>query len=222
MRAVSPTSLKAIPAGFLQGLALFESKGDAENWSEEMGCGGITEPIDYLGKKMFQACSYNLKKKEFKSQFSVDKEKRMLYSPAMKPGILIPRIDEVSREKYFVTFTPESIEKMAQRFLIEKRTDKTNYEHSEQKFDGVYLVESWIVNGEQDKAYTLGYSKQDIPKGTWMVGYRVDNDDVWELVKQKKVRGISIEGNFEYKMSAIDSDDYLLSEIINIINKIDE
>ena len=109
---------------------------------------------------------------------------------------------------------------MAQRFLIEKRTDKTNYEHSNQKFDGVYLVESWIVDGEQDKAYGLGYTKQDIPKGTWMVGYRVDNNEVWDMIKMGKVKGLSIEGNFEYKFSVEENDEYLLKEIINILNQI--
>jgi hypothetical protein len=154
------------------------------------------------------------------AQFSIDEEQRMLYSPAMKPGILIPRIDEITREKYFVTFKPETIKVMSQRFLIEKRTDKTNYEHSNQKFDGVYLVESWIVDGEQDKAYNMGYSKQDVPVGTWMVGYRVDNDEVWEMIKQGKVKGLSIEGNFEYKFSVENTDRYLLKEIINILNQI--
>ena len=154
------------------------------------------------------------------AQFSINEEQRMLYSPAMKPGILIPRIDEMTREKYFVTFKPETIKVMSQRFLIEKRTDKTNYEHSNQKFNGVYLVESWIVDGEQDKAYSMGYSKQDVPIGTWMVGYRIDNDEVWDMIKQGKVKGLSIEGNFEYKFSVENTDEYLLKEIINILNQI--
>lgn len=222
IKSMSPSSFKSIPSGFLQGLAIFPSEKEAQMWSEEMGCGGIVEPVEYMGERQFQACSYKLKKEQMRSQFTIDKEKRMLYSPAMKPGILIPRIDELTQEKYFVTFTPETIEKMAQRFLIEKRTDKTNYEHSEQKFDGVYLVESWIVNGEQDKAYTLGYTKQQIPKGTWFVGYRIDNDEVWSMIKKGQVKGLSIEGNFEYKLSAINMDDYLLEEIINIINKIEQ
>lgn len=217
----SPSSFsKLIPSGFLQGLAVFEDKIQAKKWSEEMGCNGLIEEVDYMSKKMFQACSY--KKQKMSAQFSLDEEKRMLYSPAMKPGILIPRIDETTKEKYFVTFSPETIKIMSQRFLIEKRTDKTNYEHTDHKFDGVYLVESWIVDGEQDKAYALGYKKQDIPKGTWMVGYRIDNNEVWDMIKLGKVKGLSIEGNFEMKLSAIKKDEYLLEAIINIINKIDK
>jgi hypothetical protein len=220
INAKSPTSLKALPAGFLQGLAIFRDKEDAKEWSFGCGCGGSYEPVDYLGEGMFQACS--LKKQKMSTQFSLDEEKRMIYSPAMKPGILIPRLDEVTREKYFVTFKPETIERMAQRFLIEGRTNKTNYEHSDVKFEDVYLVESWIVNGQQDKAYSLGYTPEQVPVGTWMVGFRVDNQEVWDMIKQGQVKGISIEGNFEYKFSSSNNDDYLLEEIINILNQINQ
>ena len=216
----SPTSLAALPAGFLQGLAIFKDKEDAKEWSFGCGCGGSYEPVDYLGQTMFQACS--LKKQKMSTQFSLDEEKRMIYSPAMKPGILIPRLDEVTKEKYFVTFKPETIERMAQRFLIEGRTNKTNYEHTDIKFEDVYLVESWIVTGEQDKAYSLGYTPEQVPVGTWMVGFRVDNQEVWDMVKQGQVKGISIEGNFEYKFSSSNNDDYLLEEIINILNQINQ
>ena len=220
IRVKSPVSLTAVPRGYLQGLAVFEEMEDARAWSENMGCSGMIEEVMYLGKKMFQACGYNMKQNKMSAQFSVDEEKRMLYSPAMKPGILIPRMDELTREKYFVTFKPETIETMAQRFLIEKRTDKTNYEHSDTKFDGVYLVESWIVHGEKDKAYELGYSKQDVPKGTWMVGYRIDNDQVWGMIKQGKLRGLSIEGNFEYKFNKKNIDDIIYKEIVSILETI--
>jgi hypothetical protein len=212
-----------IPSGFLQGLPVFEMKEDAKNYSTEFGCGGLIEEVEYMGKKMFQSCSYKKQKNDM--QFSVDTEKRMIYSPAMKPGILIPRLDDITGERYFVTFKPETIEIMAQRYLIEKRIDKTNYEHTDKKFDGVYLVESWIVNGGQDKAYDLGYSKEQIPKGTWMVGFRVDNEEVWSMIKKGKVKGISIEGNFQYvlpknKFAHYKSDEYLLEKIINILNKL--
>lgn len=157
--------------------------------------------------------------KQKQLEFKVDGEKRMIYSPAMKPGILIPRIDEVTKERYFVTFKPQTIERMAQRYMIEKRSGggHTNYEHSQTKFNDVYLVESWIVDGDQDKAYSLGYTKEQVPKGTWMVGFRCDSDEVWNMVKEGEIKGISIEGNFEYSFSKINEDDVLLDEIKKIL-----
>jgi multimeric flavodoxin WrbA len=151
----------------------------------------------------------------------------MIYTPLMIPNILIPRIDEVSREKYYVKFTPETISKIAKKFAIEGRNRKTNYEHSNQKFNDVVMVESWIVEGENDKAYQLGFSQEQIPVGTWMGGYYVletpEGEDVWKnYIKNGKVRGASVEGNFILNFSALRDDDYLLGQIINILKNISE
>lgn len=169
-----------------------------------------------FGKKMSQ----NLSKELFKSE----EEKRMIYSPLMIPNILIPRLDD-NREKYYVKFTPKSIEKMQQLYMLEKRMDKTNYEHSDKKLPSVVMVESWIVSGEKDKAFELGFKPENIPTGTWMGGFKVldtpDGDYIWNnFIKTGKLKGFSVEGEFIMNFSRADKDEYLLSEIINIINQI--
>lgn len=159
--------------------------------------------------------------------FGSDSEKRMIFSPLMIPNILIPRIDEATNERYYVKFTPESIEKMAQLYMIEKRLDKTNYEHTNQKMNSVVMVESWLVSGESDKAYQLGFTRDNIPDGTWMGGFKVLNtpegDIIWnDFIKTGKVKGFSVEGEFLMKFSRIKNDEYLLQEIINIIKEIND
>ena len=161
-----------------------------------------------------------------KMGFKADDEKRMVYSPLMIPNILIPRLDD-NNEKYFVRFTPEVIEKIQQLYMIEKRLDKTNYEHTENKMESVVMVESWIVSGESDKAYELGFSKDNVPMGTWMAGFKVldteEGDYIWnEFIKKGKVKGFSVEGNFIMNFSRQESDEYLLQEIINIIKQIND
>jgi hypothetical protein len=155
---------------------------------------------------------------------SID-EKRMIYTPLMIPNILIPRMDDITGERYYVKFKPEVIEKIQQKFMIEQRLRETNYEHSDVKFKDIVMVESWIVNGNSDKAYSLGFTKQQIPSGTWMAAYKFldtpQADDVWEnYVKKGKVKGASVEGNFILNFSREEKDEYLLSEIINILKKI--
>ena len=169
-----------------------------------------------FGRKMSQ----NLSKQMFKS----DDEKRMIYSPLMIPNILIPRLDD-NKEKYYVKFTPKSIEKMQQLYMLEKRLDKTNYEHSNKKLPSVVMVESWIVSGEKDKAFELGFDRDNIPNGTWMGGFKVlespEGNDLWNnFIKTGKLKGFSVEGEFIMNFSRQENDEYLLSEIINIINKI--
>ena len=136
-------------------------------------------------------------KKEEQS-FSMEEERRIIYTPVMVPGKIIPRLDDFGG-RYFVTFTPEVIEKMAYKYMKEKRTDKVNYEHSDQKFEDVYMVESWVVKSENDKAYDF-FEKDVIPIGTWMAAFKVDSDEVWNnYVKAGKVKAVSLEGNFLYK-----------------------
>ena len=161
-----------------------------------------------------------------RGNFASQKEKRMIYSPLMIPNILIPRLDD-NDEKYFVRFTPESIEKMQQLYMIEKRQDKTNYEHSEKKIPSVVMVESWIVSGKNDKAYELGFKQDDIPVGTWMGGFKVmdteEGDLIWnDFVKTGRLKGFSVEGDFLLKFSRQKTDEYLLKEIINTLNSIND
>ena len=164
----------------------------------------------------------NMSKMEFKS----DMERRMIYSPLMIPNILIPRLDD-NKEKYFVKFTPEVIEKIQQLYMIEKRLDQTNYEHTDKKIESVVMVESWLVSGESDKAYQLGFSRGDIPDGTWMGGFKVLNteqgDNIWNnFIKTGRIKGFSVEGNFLMNFSRQQNDEYLLQEIINIIKQIND
>ena len=87
------------------------------------------------------------------------------------------------------------------------------------------MVESWIVGGDSDKAYSLGFTKEQLPEGTWMAGYKFldtdEADEVWNnYVKKGKVKGASVEGNFILNFSRQEKDEYLLQEIINILTKI--
>jgi hypothetical protein len=63
------------------------------------------------------------------------------------------------------------------------------------------VVESWIIEDEKtDKSKLYDFN---LPKGTWMISMKVNNEDVWNDVKAGKVKGFSIEGYFadKYEMS---------------------
>ena len=144
----------------------------------------------------------NMSKQVFKS----DKEQRMVYTPLMLPNILIPRKED-DGEVYFVRFRPEVIEKIRNKFMIEGRLRQNNYEHSDQKFNDMVMVESWIVSGPMDKAYELGFTQEQVPFGSWMGGYKIletpDGDILWnDYIKTGRVRGASVEGEFLLKFSS--------------------
>ena len=214
------------PLGYVSGLPIYDDELIAADASYAIGCGGIYESVMFEGKQRFQACSYKAQKKEKgDALFRAVIEKKMIYTPLMVPNILIPRLDDITGERYFVKFSPETIEKIQQKFMIEQRLRDTNYEHTDMKFQDLVMVESWIVDGTSDKSYSLGYTQQQIPKGTWMAGYKVldtdEGNDVWnKYIKTGKVKGASVEGNFILNFSRSNNDDYLLEQIINILKEI--
>jgi len=212
---------RPLPIGYIKGLPVLSTQEQALEYAKDYGCNECQE-IEYLDGVGYIPCGLT---DDYIQSFSfkLDEEKRMLYSPAMIPDKLIVRYED--GEKYFVRFTKDSIERAAHKFLMEKRVDKTNLEHNNsQSFDDIYLVESWIVKGSQDKVYELGYAKEEVPEGSWIVGYKVLNDDVWEnKIKKGKVKGLSVQGLFDMKenFNAQTDNDYLIIDnIINILKNV--
>jgi hypothetical protein len=123
----------------------------------------------------------------------VNAEKRILMGPALIPDKKIYRRNELGDE-YEIFFSEDTVRKASQLFLSRGNQNNSTLEH-EYALKGMSVVESWIVEDEKkDKSalYNL-----NMPKGTWMVSVKVNNDEVWEeFVKTGRVRGFSIEGYF--------------------------
>ena len=123
-------------------------------------------------------------------------EKRIITGPALIPDIEIIRKDE-DDEPYYIKYSAEQIESIVQKFFKEKDQFAVNKDHKTD-VSGVWMYESWIV-GEGDKSKDLGF---DLPKGTWMVSMKVEDDEIWEGIKSGKYKGFSIEGLFKFKRTS--------------------
>jgi hypothetical protein len=120
-----------------------------------------------------------------------DGEKRMLYGPALIPNQPIVRYDG-NNEKYFITYSKETIEQTAQEFLKRNMHHNHTIQH-EMPVNNLTVVESWVTMGAHDKSMNLGF---ELPEGTWMIGVKVDDEATWQAVKNGEVKGFSIEGWF--------------------------
>ena len=146
----------------------------------------------------------------------VDEEKRMLVSPALIPNKQIFRYDPNTDSEYYVYFSPETVRKASELYLKHNNHHKATHEHNE-RVSGVLTVESWIKEGDMDKSKMYGY---DLPNGTWFVKMKINNDDLWQKIKNGELRGLSIEGYFTdriEKMSELQPTD---AEILNALNEI--
>jgi hypothetical protein len=146
----------------------------------------------------------------------IDAEKRILMGAALIPNKQIYRKNKQD-EEYYIYFSEDTVRQASELFLMKGNQNNATYEHK-QKLDGMSVVESWIIEGENDKSKNYGF---DLPVGTWMISMKVNNDDVWRQVKDGKVKGFSIEGYFADKleMSMMTEEDILLERIKQIIKE---
>ena len=126
----------------------------------------------------------------------VDEEKRELIAPALIPNKQIYRYDANTDSDYYVYFSKDTVKKAAYSYLKHNNHHKATYQH-EQRVAGVLTVESWIKEGDQDKSKLYGF---DLGNGTWFVKMKIENDDLWNKIKEGELKGLSIEGYFVDKL----------------------
>ena len=159
---------------------------------EENENSGI-EAISIVKSGAIESDFIKLKSQEIKFA-KVDDEKRILMGAALIPNKPIYRKDE--KKEYYVYFSVDTVRKASELFFMNGNQNNATLEHN-MNLNGLTVVESWIVEGEQDKSKMYGL---DVPVGTWMVSMKVNNDEIWnEYVKTDKVKGFSIEGYFADK-----------------------
>lgn len=122
--------------------------------------------------------------------------KGIFYSPVMIPDVKIPRVDKNTGEKYIAYYDAETVEQLANNYFKQNGNANTNIEHEDDDVDGVYPVESWIVTDpESDKSKAIGMPLQK--KGTWIMGYKCESEELLEKIKNQLLNGLSIEGQLD-------------------------
>ena len=139
----------------------------------------------------------------------VDEEKRMLVSPALIPNKQIFRHDPNTDSDYYVYFSKETVRKASELYLKHNNHHKATYQHQD-RVSGVLTVESWIKEGDMDKSKLYGY---DLPNGTWFVKMKIENDELWNKIKEGELKGLSIEGYFTNKFEQMQKKEPTTEEV---------
>lgn len=135
-----------------------------------------------------------------------DDERHMVYGAALIPDKDIYRNN--GEQEFYISFTKESIEKMSQDFMKNYRQNEVTLDHKEMAND-ITITESWLVeDAYKDKANALGIN---VPVGSWMIGMKVNQIDVWERIKSGDLKGFSVE-------SMISLEDFSKQNDNNMIN----
>ena len=134
--------------------------------------------------------------KEYRMDLAeVDSDKRILMGAALIPNKQIYRKN--GKDEFYVFFSEATVKQASELFLKNGNQSNATLEHKA-KFDGATVVESWIIdNPDMDKSKQYGFS---LPKGTWMISMKIEDESVWKQVKEGKYKGFSIEGYFADKL----------------------
>lgn len=143
-----------------------------------------------------------------------DEEKREVLGVVMRADFPIYRCDSQNGE-YYVKYSKETIKLMSQKMLSDGVQNKVNLQHQENSdVKGVEMFECFIKDTEMGVS-PKGF--ENIEDGSLFARFKVNNDDVWNGIKDGDFKAFSLEGLFVFELEEKDND---IDEIINLLNKI--
>lgn len=118
-----------------------------------------------------------------------DEEKRELVGAIMIPDKLIFR--KIGEHAFYVNFTKEVIRELTTKMLKDGTAGLFTVQHqTELKDDEVDVQEIWIKETEEDKSVAFGI---DEPIGTAFMKVKVNDEVIWNAIKDNGLNGFSIE-----------------------------
>lgn len=160
--------------------------------------------ISFVHSPAFESNFVHYNNIESKYQI-VDEEKRIVFGPIILADHNVLRNDP-PLGLHYTRYTSDTIQKIASRYFKNKHIDSVNVHH---KIDvnGVYMIESFF----KDSNRVVPVMYQDANDGSWFGSFQVENDNVWQDVKNGTFRGYSIEILHSY----VDSGETITNNDIN-------
>ena len=150
--------------------------------------------------------------KQAEIQFSVNEEKRTISGPVLIPDYPIYR--RMNNEEFYIKFTAETIKNYAIKFFKDGRESEGNIQHNF-GFNGITFFESFLLNKDRG---IVPAEFNDLPDGTWFLSAKVENDDVWKLIKDGTLKGFSVD--IQTSLSEEDKAIDTLEDLMDYLNNI--
>ena len=113
--------------------------------------------VDFVALVNAPAIERNFQAFNNRMKFTSNEEKRLVTGPLMIPDSMIFRRDEKFGE-YYVTYTAETIKKIAEKFMQNQYIANVNTEHKT-PIDQVFMVESFITDGDRGISAPKGFEE---------------------------------------------------------------
>lgn len=144
-----------------------------------------------------------------------DIEKRIVTGVLMRADFPIYRND--NGYEYYIRYSKETIRIMAEKMMSDYTFNNINIMHADgTDVEGVKLMQVFIKDSEKGIS-PAGF--ESIEEGSLFCTYKVDNDEVWEAIKQGAFRGFSLEGLFDLKKVEFERKNSLYKSMTKLFNK---
>jgi hypothetical protein len=143
-----------------------------------------------------------------------NEDKRILAGALMVADF--PMYRNMNGKEFFVKFSSETIEQLADRMVLNNKLTAFNFEHDAKKeLADMHIQQFFIINTELGVNTPIGF--EELPNGSLFAFVKVNNEQVWnDYVKTGIVKGFSIEGNFATK------EEFSEQQIINELEQINK
>ena len=180
------------------------------------GCGGLMWDA-WGGDAMINWAERKLRQIEKQSFAIQDEEEKIISGPLMLADTPIYRNDQ--NGEYYVQFTKDTIKQIAQKFFRKGYQQNVNLMHDSGSIvNGLTMFESWISDEKRGIKPMLGF--ENVPDGSWFGSFKVENDEVWKLIKEGKVKGFSVEGVFNYRKTGDKKYEAMWHQIVSILEQV--
>ena len=151
-----------------------------------------------------------------KHLFSVvnNEERRIVTGPLMIANLPIYRKGADGFE-FYVVFDAATIEQLVMKYHKDGFQHSVNLMHNGQQVEGVYMFESFIIDKQRGITAPTGFD--NIPDGSWFGSYKIENDEVWNLIKAGTFKGFSVEGFFLKKLITA-TDEQVINKLKEILS----
>lgn len=126
-------------------------------------------------------------------KFSIEnEEKHLVRGLVMAANMLIYRVHPLYGE-YYIYYDAETLRTMAERYLKNNFQNNVDLNHNGDLVEGVDMVQFFIKdteNGVNPKNF------EDYADGSLFAEFHINNEEVWEQVKNGDFNGFSLEGYF--------------------------
>lgn len=162
--------------------------------------------------------AFNKQDESNKQFFAIQNEEQKIITGAlMLANTPIYRVDE--RGEYYVIFEADAVKQIVLKFFKRGYQKNVNLMHDGGMIvEGLTMFESWIKDSKRGVMAMNGF--ENVPDGSWFGSFKVENEDVWQLIKDGKVKGFSVEGIFKYIPQKLSEAEIKLNNIINILKQV--